>query len=171
MALSSLDRVRSVGVFRSGCGRSLPVGCSAVQRIGDGDVHGLGVDRPDQFVEAVEPGQQIGLAAQLAVLQEIRGQGRAQFRGLGEESAQDGEELLLVGQALGAERSDQAEDVVDAEVVSEPLIGDRVGDEGVADGADAGEPLLQLVAAGVAEVVALVVPVAAAAWASRPGRG
>ena len=79
-----------------------------------------------------------------------------------EEPAEGGEQYALVGEALGAERSDQAEDVVDAEVVGEALVGDVVGDEGVAGGADAGKPALEFGAAGLAEVVALVVAVAAA---------
>ena len=37
---------------------------SGVKGVGDGDVDGLGVDRADEFIEAVQPGQQIGLAAQ-----------------------------------------------------------------------------------------------------------
>lgn len=37
---------------------------SGMKGVGDGDVDGLGVDRTDEFVEAVQPGQQVGLAAQ-----------------------------------------------------------------------------------------------------------
>ncbi|GAA2767751.1 hypothetical protein GCM10010103_67930 [Streptomyces paradoxus] len=37
---------------------------SAVQGVGDGDVDGLAVYRPDEFVETVQPGQQVRFAAQ-----------------------------------------------------------------------------------------------------------
>ena len=45
-------------------GREWSVVLSGVEGVGDGDVDGLGVDRADEFVEAVQPGEQIGLAAQ-----------------------------------------------------------------------------------------------------------
>ena len=83
------------------------------------------------FVQAVQAGQKVGLAAQDRGVQEQAGQRRdgAGAGGLvGEEAAQHGEQQPLVGEALGAEGADQAEDVVDAEVVGEPLVGDGVGE-------------------------------------------
>lgn len=59
---------------------------------------------------------------------------------VGEEAPEGGEQQLLVGEALGAERADEAEHVVDREVVGEALVGDLVGDERVAVFADAGQP-------------------------------
>lgn len=45
-----------------------------VEGVGDGDVDGLGVDRADEFVEAVQPGHEVGLAAQGRAVQQVRGQ-------------------------------------------------------------------------------------------------
>lgn len=79
-----------------------------------------------------------------------------------EEAAQGGEQQAFVGQALGAERADEAEHVVDAEVVGEALVRDLVGDEGVAPLTDTGQSGVQFRVARRAEVVALVVAVAGA---------
>ena len=76
--------------------------------------------------------------------------------------AEGGEQQLFVGETLGAEGTDEAEHVVDREVVGEPLVCDLVGDEGVAALADTGQPGVELRASGLPEVVALVVAVAAA---------
>lgn len=130
--------------------------------VGDGDVDGLGVDRPDEFVETAQPREQIGFGPQGGGIEKLRGQRRSHAGVHSEELSESGDEYALVGEALSAESSDQSEDVVDAEVVGEALVGDVVGDKGVAGGADAGKAALELGTVGLAEVVALVVSVAAA---------
>lgn len=64
--------------------------------VGEGDVDGLGVDRADEFIEAVQPGQQVGLAAQDGRVEEVCGQGRTQWGRaggrVGEEAAEGGEQ-------------------------------------------------------------------------------
>lgn len=110
----------------------------------------------------MQPGQQVGLAPQLWALQQMRGERGAEAGGCAEEAAERGDQHLLIGELLGAEGSDQTEEVVDAQVVGEAFVGDRVGDEGVTEHSDAREPALQGCPVGLAEVVALIVPVAAA---------
>lgn len=114
----------------------------------------------------MQPGQQVGLAAQDGRVEQKGGQGGSQQPGrtggdIGEEAAEGGQQQAFVSQALGAEGADETEDVVDGEVVGEPFVGDRVRDEGVAVLTDAGQSFVQFRAPGLAEVVALVVAVAA----------
>lgn len=96
------------------------------------------------------------------------GQWGSQCAGRSQEPPEGGKEHPFVGELLGAERPDQSEHVVDAEVVREAFVGDGVGDEGVADRSDAGEPAVEHGAVGLTEVVALIVAVAAA---DRPALG
>lgn len=53
----SVAKFRYGGKFGFGRG-------SEMKGVGNGDVDGLGIHRSDQFVQAVQPGQQVGLAAQ-----------------------------------------------------------------------------------------------------------
>lgn len=138
--------------------------------VGDGDVDGLGVDRADEFVQAAQAGEQIRLAAEGGRIEQQRGE-RTEAGGFAQEPAEGGEQDAFIREVLRSEGSDQPEDVVDAEVVGEAFVGDGVGDEGVAGGADAGQPGFEFRAVGVAEVVALVVAVAATDGPARPGRG
>lgn len=111
--------------------------------VGDGDVDGLGVDGTHEFIEAVQPGQHVGLAAQARGFQQVCGERGTQRARRSEEPAEGGEEHLFVSELLGTERSDQSEHVVDTEVVREAFVGDGVGDEGVADRSDARKPALK----------------------------
>lgn len=114
----------------------------------------------------MHPGEQVGLAAQGGRVEETGGQRTAHTGGsgggVGEEAPEGGEQQAFVGEPLGAERADESEHVVDPQVVGEALVGDLVGDEGVAALADTRQSGFEVRAAGLAEVVALVVAVAAA---------
>ncbi len=68
-----LQGVGEDGFVRDGRG-SVRAASSGMERVGEGDVDGLGVDRADEFVEAVQPGQQVGLAAQDGRVEEVGGQ-------------------------------------------------------------------------------------------------